>query len=564
MKTTEALKHYYSHKWFYALITLLIALGIFFRFVNIDQKIYWADEAFTSLRISGYTLREVAQVSYNQIISVEDFQKYQHLNPDKNIGDTVRGLITEEPQLTPLYFVMVRLWSQCFGSSIAAIRSFSAVLGLLALPAMYWLCIQLFRSNLSAWIGTALIAVSPLYVLYSQEARPYSLLTLVVLLSSCLLLRSLQQPTRMNWMLYSIAVAVSLYSHLFFAFALLGHGIYILTLKRFRIDKSLVAYLLASMLGVMTFMPWMIAISLNKLQVQTMTSWTDEDLSRLSLMKVWAGNISRLFLDLGFNSSLVPLETSLPLILPILLLLLLLVYAIYFLCSHAPPRIWLFVLSLIGVTALLLWLPDLISSKRQSTSARYSITLFLGIQLAFTYLFSVKLFELKLAAKAFNSSSQASIDIQRQRSNTLSVNQSFWQVLIAIIFSCSIFSCILSAHAQIWWNKSPQYTRNVPLVAHLINQTSDPLIISVTASDGDLMRVESLSYLLKAETQLQFITLKDTLDLPDSGRNTFVYLPNSSQPSLEQFQQKLKQSRGNMLKLIPNTDNTLFKLEAKD
>jgi uncharacterized membrane protein len=35
------------------LVITLLVLGIFFRFVNIDRKIYWGDEVFTSLRISG-------------------------------------------------------------------------------------------------------------------------------------------------------------------------------------------------------------------------------------------------------------------------------------------------------------------------------------------------------------------------------------------------------------------------------------------------------------------------------------------------------------------------------
>ena len=33
---------------------VLLVLGIFFRFVNIDRKIYWHDEAYTSLRVAGY------------------------------------------------------------------------------------------------------------------------------------------------------------------------------------------------------------------------------------------------------------------------------------------------------------------------------------------------------------------------------------------------------------------------------------------------------------------------------------------------------------------------------
>ena len=45
------------------LVIVLIVLGVFFRFINIDRKVYWFDETFTSLRISGYTEKEaIAQL----------------------------------------------------------------------------------------------------------------------------------------------------------------------------------------------------------------------------------------------------------------------------------------------------------------------------------------------------------------------------------------------------------------------------------------------------------------------------------------------------------------------
>ncbi len=36
-----------------ALAVLAMALGIVFRFYHIDRKVYWGDEAYTSLRILG-------------------------------------------------------------------------------------------------------------------------------------------------------------------------------------------------------------------------------------------------------------------------------------------------------------------------------------------------------------------------------------------------------------------------------------------------------------------------------------------------------------------------------
>src|SRR5919202_2649769 len=86
------------------LIIILLVLGIFFRFVNLDRKIYWMDETYSSLRISGYTDSEVAQqLLQEQLLSVEDLHQYQHLNPKKTIEDIVKGIPEEEPHLPPFY-----------------------------------------------------------------------------------------------------------------------------------------------------------------------------------------------------------------------------------------------------------------------------------------------------------------------------------------------------------------------------------------------------------------------------------------------------------------------------
>ncbi len=63
-----------------------------FRFINIDKKYYWYDEAFTSLQISGYTPTEVLhEISSGQLVAVKDLMKYQRPNAIINFGDTVKS-----------------------------------------------------------------------------------------------------------------------------------------------------------------------------------------------------------------------------------------------------------------------------------------------------------------------------------------------------------------------------------------------------------------------------------------------------------------------------------------
>src|SRR5689334_15764847 len=99
--------------WFRFFAIALLVLGIVLRFVNLDRKVYWHDETYTSLRIAGYTKEEfVRQVFNGQVIGVDELKPYQRPNPNKGLRDTVTSLAIDEPQHPPLYYVTARFWVQ--------------------------------------------------------------------------------------------------------------------------------------------------------------------------------------------------------------------------------------------------------------------------------------------------------------------------------------------------------------------------------------------------------------------------------------------------------------------
>src|SRR5919199_2659974 len=148
--------------WSRYLIVVLLVLGIFFRFYNLDRKNYWNDEVYTSLRVSGYTKAEMIEQVTNRAIPSSNLQKYQRFTPEKDWGDVLNSLI--EDVHPPLYIPLVRLWAMTFGSSVWVIRSFSALFSLLVFPCLYWLCLELFESPQVGWVAIALMAVSPFHV----------------------------------------------------------------------------------------------------------------------------------------------------------------------------------------------------------------------------------------------------------------------------------------------------------------------------------------------------------------------------------------------------------------
>jgi uncharacterized membrane protein len=186
---------------------------------------------------------------------------------------------------------------------VAAMRSLAALFSLMALPCIYWLCIELFDSPLTGLVAVALLAVSPFQVLYAQEAREYSLWTVTILLSSLALLRAMRLQTKISWSIYAVTLAFSLYTFIFSGLVLIGHGVYVVTVERFRLSKKLIAFLLASIAGVLAFLPWLMVFVNNWGQFEHDQGWIKEGHSNLLyLCLIIVTNISLSFIDNNFFS----------------------------------------------------------------------------------------------------------------------------------------------------------------------------------------------------------------------------------------------------------------------
>lgn len=509
--------------WLRFLVITLLILGVFFRFTNIDKKTYWGDEVVTSLRISGYTLAEMNQDLWSgRVVGIEDLQKYQYPSPKKTALDTIKGIALEESQIVPLYFVMARFWVQWFGNSIAVTRSFSVFLSLLTFPCLYWLCQELFKSSLISWIAIILIAVSPFHVLYAQEARPYSLWIVMILLSSATLLRAMRLKTKASWGIYAGTVTLGLYTQVLFGLVAIGHGIYLIVIERFRLNKTLTSYLVASIVGVLPFVPWL-WVMINK-PAESTISWTNNKSTFLSSLARWSGIVSRAFLDLGVGPD-DSLKRLIPLVPLIVILLALISYSIYFLYSQTPQRVWLFVLTLIGVTALAFMVPDFILGKRYGTT-RFITPCILGIQLSLAHLLAIKTTSFVVNSR----------------------QQKVWTFIAIVLISSGVISCTISSEAEMWWNKAPEKNKDNFQMAEIVNQANKPLLIK----DGDLIPVQVIEYLLKPKVRFQLLKESDIPKIPDGFSDVFFLQPSESLRSgIERvYNSRIKLIHGTLGKLI--------------
>src|SRR6185295_6981096 len=112
----------------------------------------------------------------------------------------------------PLYYLLLRLWVMIAGTSEAELRLLSAVLGTLFVATVIWAGTKFFDRRVGLWAG-AFVAVAPIHIYYSQEARSYVLLGLLILLTHVLLWRALARDTWPSWLLVSLVAALAVYTH---------------------------------------------------------------------------------------------------------------------------------------------------------------------------------------------------------------------------------------------------------------------------------------------------------------------------------------------------------------
>jgi mannosyltransferase len=127
----------------------------------------------------------------------------------------------------PLYYALAWLWTQVTGTGEVGLRSVSALAGVATVPVAFMLGAQL-RGPRTGIVAAALVAVNPMLVWYSQEARVYAVLILLTALSLLYFLRALEEGRRRDFVAWGIASALALATHYFAAFLLAAEALWLL------------------------------------------------------------------------------------------------------------------------------------------------------------------------------------------------------------------------------------------------------------------------------------------------------------------------------------------------
>jgi mannosyltransferase len=179
---------------------------------------------------------------------------------DLSNGETLSQLIggVRGDEYPPLYFLILRFAQWVFGDAEWALRLPSALAGWLCIPAIFFLGKRLY-SEREGIIAALFLAVfwAPIY--YSQEARAYSMLILLSILTSyfwwgvMLGLRYRRELPAREAALYVISAVVCAYLHYFGLLLIMLQGAALAALAYGTLREVVLLYVPV----VLTYLPWL-------------------------------------------------------------------------------------------------------------------------------------------------------------------------------------------------------------------------------------------------------------------------------------------------------------------
>jgi 4-amino-4-deoxy-L-arabinose transferase-like glycosyltransferase len=165
----------------------LTAVGVAVRFSSLGLQSYHHDEVITAGRVlPGSFLHMLREVRLSES------------NP-------------------PLYYVIAWAWAKAFGTHEVGLRSLSALFGAATIPVAYLIGKEL-RSTRAGLITAAMVAVNPMLIWYSQEARSYALLVLLSAASLLFFLRARRTADSSDLAYWALFSMLALWSHYFAVF----------------------------------------------------------------------------------------------------------------------------------------------------------------------------------------------------------------------------------------------------------------------------------------------------------------------------------------------------------
>ncbi len=168
---------------------LTIALAALLRCVHLGTKSLWSDE------VASVVIAQLHGAEFWHVVTTNE----------ANMG---------------FYYLLLRLWVHS-GDQPSYVKLLSVLPGIAVIPVMYWIGRQVL-SRQAGILAALLLSVNLFHLRYSQEARSYSLVVLLVALSFLSFFRCVNEKGQGRFWgtSYVVFSALALYAHFFAALAL--------------------------------------------------------------------------------------------------------------------------------------------------------------------------------------------------------------------------------------------------------------------------------------------------------------------------------------------------------
>jgi 4-amino-4-deoxy-L-arabinose transferase-like glycosyltransferase len=184
-------------------LAALILLAAALRLATLTEQGFWYDEAFTPVHVLH-----------------------------AGLGATLKSLVHSE-NTPPLWYLLAWADARVLGDGALALRLPSALAGIATVPVVWAIGSEL-SGRRGALIGAALVAVNPLFVWYSQEARAYGLFVFFAALAMLCFARLLHEPSGRRAAAFALSGALALLTHYFAAFLLVPMALWLLRERAMR------------------------------------------------------------------------------------------------------------------------------------------------------------------------------------------------------------------------------------------------------------------------------------------------------------------------------------------
>ncbi len=472
-------------RWIKAIALILILLGIGFRSTNLDLKPFWEDEVYTITRVSGYQGQTIREQLDQQRLTVADLEKYRDPQAGQSWLETMSALAST-PEHTPLYFMLLRVWSGIFGHSTAALRSLSVVFSVVGIGVFYLLGRSLFPTDnamgdAAGWGTMTLASVSPLLLRYAQETRSYSLWIIGLGLSLWALLRAWRSPSKQNWCIYGLTLVLAFYTHLLTLLVIVAHGIALIIhglLNRWQ-QTPLKGWLQTTLISCIFMGPWLALVVRQREMIKARTNWQAASRTLGVLMHSWGKNFSHTWLEIP--APLQPMWYLFPIVCFIGVAI-----TSFYLWRHSQRNSIVTVLSFTLVPTLAILAMDLLSGGQRSTINRYLIPAYVGL--------------LTLSGSALGCMLAGRVGQRRLSVKTVGL----WSGSVLLLLLSNLSMGELH-RASTWWHRSS----HIPNFVHVITKEPDAILVT----DRRIGETLALTYALPPEQELIWI---EHFSLPNS------------------------------------------------